>query len=119
MSAFPALKTGVVAQYPLARAVHFATQEVRFMDGSAQRFRSRADALRRWAIRLDLITEEELARLEEFFIEQHGRVGAFSFTDPWDGVEYPSCSFEDDDAEFSMADPQRGRTEITIRQNWS
>ncbi len=119
MSAFPQLKTGVVAQYPADRSLLFATHEVRFMDGSAQRFRNRAGELRRWMIRLDLLMEEELALLEEFFLAQQGRAGAFSFTDPWDGVDYPNCSFEDDDAEFSMADVQSGRTEIAIRQNWS
>jgi hypothetical protein len=119
MSAFPALKTGVVAQHPSDRALTFATHEVQFLDGSAQRFRNRAAALRRWVIRLDLLDEQELARLEEFFLEQGGRAGSFSFTDPWDGADYPNCSFEDDDADFSMAGPQHGRAEIAIRQNWS
>jgi hypothetical protein len=34
MSAFPALKTGAVLQYPAQRAVQFSTDVVQFIDGS-------------------------------------------------------------------------------------
>ena len=66
MSAFPTLRTGAVAQYPLDLAVRFQTQSVKFMDGSQQRFRLYGSGLRRWKIRLDLLDEQELAAVAAF-----------------------------------------------------
>ena len=40
MSAFPKLKTGAVAQYPASRALSQATEVVRFLDGTEQRYRA-------------------------------------------------------------------------------
>ena len=89
MSAFPTLRTGAVAQYPLDLAVRFQTQSVRFMDGSQQRFRLYGSGLRRWKIRLDLLDETELAAVAAF-MEQQG-TGVFSFTDPVTGNQAATC----------------------------
>jgi hypothetical protein len=90
---------------------------LRFVDGTEQRFRERATALKRWIIRLDLLDEEEAARLEEFFKAQRGRGGSFAFTDPWDGVRYPDCSFEGDVLEVRHRGPMRAETRLVVRQN--
>jgi hypothetical protein len=119
MSEFPALKTGAVLQYPAEKRLRFSTMAVRFVDGSTQTFRDRKAVLRRWAVRLDLLTEEEMATLESFFVSQQGRQGTFEFTDPWDGVAYPSCSFDTDEAVFSLHDHARVSTLLWVRQNWS
>lgn len=117
MASFPTLKTGAVAQYPADRATQFSTQTYRFVDGSEQRFPAYGAALRRWAIRLDLLDEAELSTLADFFASQEGRAGTFSFTDPWDGTTYPSCSFESDALALEFKGPQEGAVQIVVREN--
>src|ERR1044072_8323158 len=93
---FPILRTGAVAQYPAERSLRFRNQSVRFVDGTEQRYRDSAGALHRWQIRLDRIDEREASALEDFFSASQGTYDSFTFTDPWDGTEYPSCSLEND-----------------------
>ncbi len=113
MANFPALKTGAVAQYGSDRSRNFSTQVFRFMDGSEQRFPAFGASLHRWAIRLDLMDEAELATLEAFFVSVGGRAGTFSFTDPWDGTVYGACRFEVDEIALLFAD--RGRGQASVR----
>ncbi len=117
MSAFPRLKTGAVAQYPATRVLSRATEVKRFLDGTDQRYRARGAAVRRWVIRLELLDETELARLEEFFTSMQGRLGRFSFEDPWTGNVHTNCSLESDEFEFEVAGETRGRTVLVVREN--
>jgi phage-related protein len=119
MAAFPPLKTGAVAQYGSDRQRSFSTQVFRFLDGSEQRFPAYGAPLLEWVIRLDLLDEAELNTLEQFFESEGGRVGTFSFTDPWDGTVYPSCSFTADQVALAFTGPQQGKTSVTIRENRS
>lgn len=119
MASFPALKTGVVAQYPSDRERRFATQVFRFLDGNEQRFPGYGAPLRRWVIRLDLLDESELVNLEQFFESEAGRAGAFSFTDPFDGTEYSSCSFDSDELAVEYYAQGQGRTTVVVRENRS
>src|SRR5580704_12532526 len=89
MATFPVLKTGAVAQYPLAFGVRFSTQAVRFMDGSQQKFRLIGVGLRRWTLKLDLLDEQELGAVISF-IEQQGSA-VFAFTDPMTGEIASTC----------------------------
>jgi len=117
MASFPALKTGAVAQYGSDRSRKFSTEVLRFLDGSEQRFPGYGAALRQWVIRLELLDESELANLEQFFEDLGGRAGAFSFTDPWDGTVYASCSFGSDELELQFQDIARGKTQVTVKEN--
>ncbi len=117
MSAFPRLKTGVVAQYPATRSVVYGTEVFRFLDGSEQRFRSSSGAVRRWVIRLDLLDETETSRLEEFFASMQGRFGSFSFQDPWDNTIYPDCSLESDELVIEERGETRGKLALVVREN--
>ena len=119
MASFPLLKTGVVAQYPTDRARNFSTAVVRFLDGSEQRFPGYGSALRTWTIHYELLDESELAAIEEFFESQGGQAQTFSFTDPFDGTVYPSCSFVSDDLQLQFAGPQDGKMQLVIRENRS
>ena len=119
MASFPALKTGVVAQYPLDRQKEYSTQVLRFLDGSEQRFPACGAALRRWVIRLDLLDEGELASLGAFFEAQGGRAGVFSFTDPFDAAVYANCSFDADAFQATYGGPQEGQASVTIKENRS
>jgi hypothetical protein len=117
MAGFPALKTGAVAQYGSDRTRQFSTQVLRFVDGSEQRFPGYGAPLLQWTIRLDLLDELELANLEQFFEDEGGRAGTFSFTDPWDGTVYPNCSFAGDDLGLQFENVARGKTQIVVKEN--
>ena len=117
MAAFPTLRTGAVAQYPSTRHVRVETNVIRFVDGAEQRFRATAGLVRRWEIRLQAADATELAAIETFFLEQQGRFGSFSFTDPWDGVEYADCSFEEDTFEARHLTETRSAARMIIRAN--
>ena len=117
MAAFPALKTGAIAQYPSERSKRFSTAVYEFLDGSEQRFPLFGGALRQWVVRLEQLDEMELFRLEQFFVEHAGASGHFSFVDPWDGVEYPNCSLENDEIDLIFAGPGDGQATIVIQEN--
>lgn len=117
MANFPTLKTGVVAQYPADRERRFSTLVIRFLDGTEQRFPEWGAPLRRWMIRLDLLDESELFNLEQFFEDQSGRAGIFSFTDPWDGTVYPSCSLDRDELALEYQDEGKGMTSVIVKEN--
>src|SRR5579864_2030458 len=89
MATFPTLKTGAPAQYPLDRCIRYATQAVRFMDGSRQRFRLYGTELRKWTLKLDLLDEQELGAVIAF-VEQQGSA-PFAFTDPTTGTVASNC----------------------------
>lgn len=117
MANFPALKTGAVAQYGSDRSRRFSTQVLRFLDGSEQRFPGYGAPLMQWVIRLDLLDESELENLEQFFEDEGGRAGNFSFTDPWDGAVYASCSFGSDDLALEFQEVARGKTQVVVKEN--
>jgi phage-related protein len=117
MANFPALKTGVVAQYGSDRSRRFSTRVLRFLDGSEQRFPGYGTPLMQWVIRLELLDESELANLEQFFEDEGGRAGTFSFTDPWDGTVYVSCSFGSDSLALEFQETARGKTQVVVKEN--
>ena len=119
MATFPVLRTGAVAQYPAVREERFQNQAVRFVDGSEQRYRDSAGALRRWEIALDLLDEEELRAVEAFFEEVQGAFGIFTFVDPWDAVEYPNCSLESDELEIVLGGEMRGGAVLVVTEGRS
>jgi hypothetical protein len=117
MASFPLLKTNAVTQYPSSRFSEFATGVLRFVDGTEQRYRQMRQSVRRWVLRLSQVSEEELYAIEDFFASRQGQAGSFAFTDPWDGVEYPDCSFEHDELELRLMASGRAATTIVIRNN--
>jgi hypothetical protein len=117
MNEFPRLKTGAVAQYPAQRVTRYQTQVMRFVDGSEQRFREFSGALRRWVIELTTLDDEEMEAMESFFVAEQGGYGTFTFVDPWDDVEYESCSLDNPDAFFNYTGLHDGRTRLVVRQN--
>jgi phage-related protein len=116
---FPKLKTGAAIQYPAKRALQFNTDTIRFLDGAEQRFRDASSMLHEWTIQLDLLDEEELAALDQFFVSNQGRYGSFSFTDPWDGTVYPNCSLKADNFAFQLSGEMRGKATVVVCENRS
>ena len=114
---FPKLRTGALAQYPATRSVRFQNQVIQFVDGMAQRYRDSSGPLQEWQIQLDLLDESEMAALDQFFADNQGAFGSFTFTDPWDGQSYTNCSFVNGDLTLISLAEMHGRTVLTIRQN--
>lgn len=117
MAAFPQLKTGAVAQYPIVRHEEFQNQTVRFLDGTDQRYRDARAARQRWDIQCNALDESELAAIEEFFLANQGAAGSFSFADPWDGQVYDDCSLDLDALAVTTAGEMRGLTRFTVVRN--
>jgi len=88
---FPFLSTGAVAQYPLPVSYTSPVEIIRFIDGTDQRFSTRAGALRSWHVQLAFISEEEIQQMERFFESLQGQYTMFSFPDPYSGQLVPNC----------------------------
>lgn len=91
MATFPSLSSGAIAQYPLVFGVSQGTSVIRFIDGSDQRFLIQGKQLRSWQIRIELLNDNEMAQLEDFFDSQQGTCSTFTFPDPISGTEVPNC----------------------------
>ena len=119
MATFPSLKTGAVAQYPASKSLRFRNQIVRFVDGTEQRYRDGAGQLRQWEIRLGNLDDGEMAAIGQFFVDNLGQFGGFTFTDPWDGQSYSNCSLSSDELDQASEAEMRATTTLRITQNRS
>jgi hypothetical protein len=104
-------------QYPAQRGVQFSTTALNFVDGSEQRYRSYQAPLHQWVIQLSLLDQSELQDFQEFFRAMAGRAENFTFTDPWDGTSYPSCSLGSDGMNAVLAGEWNGETLLTVLEN--
>lgn len=115
MATFPILlKTGAVAQFPLARGTKFVTQSVRFLDGSRQTYSLNGAGLRRWDLRLDQLDEAELGAVTAF-AEEIG-TGTFSFTDPGTGETAAKCVISGSRLGTSLAGELDGAATLGIEE---
>jgi len=117
MGTFPTLKTGAVAQYPATKSLRFQNQILRFIDGTDQRYRDSAGPLRSWEIRLDKLDEGEMAMLENFYTDNQGSFGSFTFTDPWDGQVYSNCSLASDSLGLVSITEMQGGAALKVVEN--
>ena len=117
MATFPKLKTAAVAQYPATKTVVYSNRALRFLDGQEQRYRDSAGPLHRWEIRLNELDEGEIAAIDGFFWTNQGRLGSFTFTDPWDGTAYSNCSLARDELDLTSLGEMRGKTALTVIEN--
>jgi hypothetical protein len=104
-------------QYPAQRGLQFSTTAVQFVDGSEQRFCNYQSMLHSWVIQLGLLDQIELQTLQEFFRGISGPAGDFTFTDPLDGTNYPSCSLAGDSMAAVLAGEWNGETSLTVLEN--
>jgi len=114
MANFPILKTGAIAQYPLARGVHYSTQSVRFMDGSRQQFRLQGNGLRRWTVAFSQLDETELGAVIAF-VEQQASA-AFTFSDPVTGDTVANCAISGEQFTAGMTREMNGQTTLMIEE---
>ncbi len=119
MNTFPTLNTGAITQYPAQAGSTFSSQVLQFVDGSEQRFPGYAAPVQRWSVKLELLDEDEVTTLAEFFSNVSGPAGSFSFTDPGTGTVYPNCSFEDDECSVQIQPGDLGSITFSIVENRS
>ena len=117
MATFPKLKTNAVMQYPATRNVRYQNQALRFLDGTEQRYQDCAGPLHGWEIPLSQLDEGEVAAIEQFFADNQGAFGSFSFTDPWDGTVHPNCSLETGTLQTTATGEMNGGTALTVVEN--
>ena len=86
----PTLSTGAVQQYPYVCGIAGQTRAFQFANGSEQRYLA-VPQRRIWSINLRLLQEVEKAAFLEFAQNTLRTQSTFQFTDPVDGVIYPSC----------------------------
>ncbi len=91
MATFPLLSTGAVTQYPAACTSGQGVQIIRFLDATDQRYVAQPAMLRKWQIRLDLLTDSEIQQIEKFFTSLLGDYSPFTFPDPFSGTAVPKC----------------------------
>jgi len=115
MSEFPKLRTGAVMQYPAQRQARFDTFVTRYLDGSEQRFAQRSNPLFVWSIQLNLLSDQEMFRLQEFFMDLEGSAGVFRFIDPWDGTAYDDCFCADPEFTWEWLEEDRSNGMLHIR----
>ena len=114
MPAFPTLKSGAQAQYPLEVRTSFGTQSVHFLDGSRQNYRLFGRPMRRWRIELDLLDEQELSNLSAFVDQQQGV--PFAFPDPVSGTSVGNCVLSADGLLITVKDELRGKALLFVEE---
>ncbi len=114
MANFPTLKTGAIAQYPLAVKFRYSTQAVQFLDGSRQTFRLYPAGLRRWSVQLAGLDDQELDLLISFVEAQGG--APFSFTDPVTGATVANCILSGGSASAGMEKELSGQTQFLVEE---
>jgi hypothetical protein len=118
MTNFPALSTGSVVQYPLGQTQSFTTDVIRFLDAADQRCIVRANGLRQWLVRLDLLNEAELATLEQFFAQMQGPTTLFGFIDPITGQTVPNCRFAGGDGVTTYTAENIGASQLIVTETY-
>ncbi len=117
MAQFPILKTGAVAQYPAKLTFLYRADIVPFLDGSEQRYRNSPSVLHQWEIDLAQLDEQEIANIQQFFLQNQGGADNFAFTDPWSNAVYSNCSIAGDDLGMTYKGLLSGSTTVILREN--
>lgn len=114
MAQFPSLSSGAICQYPTRINYQHAVEVLRFVDGTDQRFLRQGRQFRQWEIRLDLLTEDELSALENFFDSRLGDYSTFDFPDPFSNTLVNSCCFGNAEILGVRRDEYRGETSLWV-----
>jgi hypothetical protein len=118
MPTFPTLSTNAVAQYPLGQTQAFTTEVIRFLDATDQRCIVRANGLRQWLVRVDLLNDGELATLEQFFAQMQGPATLFDFFDPTSGQSVPNCRLANGNAVTTYAAENAGTSQLIVTETY-
>lgn len=114
MAAFPSIRSGSVALYPLVRAREHLTRVVQFSDDSEQRWRVRP-AIARFSLEFSDVNGYELSEILEFWRSMKGRFDA-----TWEitigGQTYQNMTFDSDECSFVENRPNRYTVRLSCIQ---
>ncbi len=114
MESFPLLQSGAITQYPASVVATQPVQVIRFIDGTDQRCLARGRVLRQWQIQLNLLSDEEMAQLEAFFLSVIGDQQMFSFQDPFTNSVVPNCRLSSPEYAGTYLNLNQGATTLLI-----
>lgn len=86
MPVFPQLQSGAMAQFPIAarRIVRTVVNEA--ADGRQFKYADQRFAKAEWDVRLNALSNDEWAQIENLYAETEGRLQTFTFLDPLDNL---------------------------------
>jgi len=123
-SSFPTLPIGIVTQLPWGSGIKYSTSyndnptgqryPLAWLGGGFSGLPS--VGLRSWQLNFPVISEAELAILENYFVGQSGMWGSFSFTDPNTATVYSHCRFGSDTMSIVYQSPGIVSTQLVIEQ---
>lgn len=104
-STLPALPSGAVTQLPWSKRTRFETNYTDMESGTRHALAFRGGGLtnfptgveRQWDIRVPSTRPATAESFIKFFIDKHGRLGTFDFTDPDTTTLYTGCRFTADE----------------------
>lgn len=124
LSAFPAFSWGGVAQMPFVQTSAYESSVndnpygpkyvYSWYDAGLSNFPT--GYLRRWKLSYPLLTDADLATLENAFVGWQGRALSFSFTDPIDNTVYSHVRCDQDDLVIRYITKNQNSTELMLRQ---
>jgi hypothetical protein len=82
MLAIPQLSTGALAQFPITRRRQLRTSTAVAEDGRRYKRADAAGDVLEWQLTYEGLSDDEVARLEDFFVAVKGRLAGFTFVDP-------------------------------------
>ncbi|HWR50781.1 MAG TPA: hypothetical protein VN428_06720 [Bryobacteraceae bacterium] len=83
---FPQLETSANGQFPALRTIVQRTAYTEQRDGSVLKLADPDAAAMEWELQLNGLTGTEAAAIEELFMAVEGRLGTFTFLDPFDNL---------------------------------
>lgn len=112
MASFPALPSGSISEFPYSETDVFYVAQSALPCGLTTTYAQNASAKKGFVVTYTLLSESELATLEDFWNSVAGSLGYFSFTDD-NGVTYDTCRF--DQQSFAVIYNDVGQIGLTLR----
>jgi hypothetical protein len=113
MADYPTIHGAIITQLPYTEALEFYNS-VEVMDSDEQvAFNWVADPFHVYVVRYQVLTDAELAILENFWVSMKGPLGSFTFTGE-DGTPRTKCIFADETFRVQYVGVNQHTVELTI-----
>jgi hypothetical protein len=97
MLVYPQLRTGAISHYPIVKRRRKRTVVNTLSDGCSWKFADDAAEVISWRLEYTGLSDEELAKLQAFFVTVEGRLRSFTFLDPTANLLSWSAALDHDD----------------------
>lgn len=120
-TAYPVLSSGLSAMMPVTSGLRYITwtndqeagQHFALSSYGGVFANFPTTALPYWKLDYPVMTEVDLATLENFFLACQGRYNTFAFTDPVTSIVYPNCRLDSDSFEVRYLGPRPGGHQVS------